>query len=88
MSLALSGARERSQGNLIVPIGLRAGTIATSFILQSGGFLTYNPTSPAWIAGSRPLQPFSGVVGLAVSLTLAFILYPIHSPETKLQKYY
>ncbi|XP_019100015.1 PREDICTED: uncharacterized protein LOC104779638 isoform X1 [Camelina sativa] len=87
LSLALAGARARSQGNLIVPIGLRAGTIATSFLLQSGGFLTYNPSSPAWIAGSRPLQPFSGVVGLGVSLALALILYPRHSPETKMQKY-
>ncbi|EOA26144.1 hypothetical protein CARUB_v10019580mg [Capsella rubella] len=87
LSLALAGARERSNGNLIVPIGLRAGIIATSFILQSGGFLTYNPNSPAWIAGSRPLQPFSGVVGLMVSLALAFILYPRYSPGTKMQKY-
>ncbi|KAG7558581.1 CAAX prenyl protease 2 [Arabidopsis thaliana x Arabidopsis arenosa] len=87
LSLALAGARERSQGNLIVPIGLRAGIIATSFILQSGGFLTYNPSSPVWIAGSRPLQPFSGVVGLLVSLALALILYPKPSPETKMLKY-
>lgn len=87
LSLALAGARERSQGNLIVPIGLRAGIIATSFILQSGGFLAYNPSSPVWIAGSRPLQPFSGVVGLMVSLALAIILYPKPSPETKMLKY-
>ncbi|XP_024012596.1 uncharacterized protein LOC18018807 isoform X2 [Eutrema salsugineum] len=87
LSLGLAGARERSQGNLIVPIGLRTGMIAASFILHTGGFLTYNPSSPVWIAGTRPLQPFSGVVGLVVSFGLALVLYPRHSPETKMQKY-
>ncbi|KFK33841.1 hypothetical protein AALP_AA5G066800 [Arabis alpina] len=87
LSLGLAGARERSQGNLIIPVGLRTGIIAASFILYTGGFLTYNPSSPVWIAGTRPLQPFSGGVGLAVSLALAFILYPRYSPETKIQKY-
>ncbi|CAN7034795.1 unnamed protein product [Brassica oleracea var. botrytis] len=87
LSLGLAGARERSQGNLIVPIGLRTGIIATSFVLHTGGFVTYNPSSPAWIAGTRPLQPFSGVVGFVVSAALALILYPRPSPETKRQKY-
>ncbi|KAL0735721.1 hypothetical protein Bca4012_011931 [Brassica carinata] len=87
LSLGLAGARERSQGSLIVPIGLRTGIIATSFILHTGGFLTYNPSSPVWIAGTRPLQPFSGVVGFVVSAALALILYPRPSPETKMQKY-
>ncbi|KAJ0243660.1 hypothetical protein HA466_0196870 [Hirschfeldia incana] len=86
LSLGLAGARERSQGSLIVPIGLRTGIIATSFILHTGGFLTYNPSSPSWIAGTRPLQPFSGVVGFVVSAALALILYP-RPPETKMQKY-
>uniref|UniRef100_A0A1J3I0Z5 Embryogenesis-associated protein EMB8 n=1 Tax=Noccaea caerulescens TaxID=107243 RepID=A0A1J3I0Z5_NOCCA len=87
LSLALAGARERSQGNLIVPIGLRTGMIAASFVLHTGGFLTYNPSSPVWIAGKRPLQPFSGVVGLGVAFALALVLYPRPSPETKIQKY-
>ncbi|XP_013667524.2 uncharacterized protein LOC106371951 isoform X2 [Brassica napus] len=87
LSLGLAGARERSQGSLIVPIGLRTGIIATSFVLHTGGFVTYNPSSPAWIAGTRPLQPFSGVVGFVVSAALALILYPRPPPETKMQKY-
>ncbi|CAH8362180.1 unnamed protein product [Eruca vesicaria subsp. sativa] len=86
LSLGLAGTRERSQGSLIVPIGLRTGIIATSFILHTGGFLTYNPSSPVWIAGTRPLQPFSGVVGFVVSAALALILYP-RPPETMMQKY-
>ncbi|CAA7024756.1 unnamed protein product [Microthlaspi erraticum] len=86
LSLALAGARERSQGNLIVPIGLRTGMIAASFVLHTGGFLTYNPSSPVWTAGKRPLQPFSGVVGLGVAFALALVLYPRPSPETKIQK--
>lgn len=87
LSLALAGARERSQGNLIVPIGLRTGMIAASFVLHTGGFLTYNTSSPVWIAGKRPLQPFSGVVGLGVAFALALVLYPRPPPETKIQKY-
>ncbi|CAA7051576.1 unnamed protein product [Microthlaspi erraticum] len=84
--LSADRARERSQGNLIVPIGLRTGMIAASFVLHTGGFLTYNPSSPVWTAGKRPLQPFSGVVGLGVAFALALVLYPRPSPETKIQK--
>mgnify|MGYP004716473641 FL=1 len=76
MSLGLAGARQRSQGSLSLPIGLRAGIIVSSFILQRGGFLTYSPSLPNWLCGSHPFEPFSGIVGIAFSLALAIILYP------------
>ncbi|KAL0374620.1 UNVERIFIED_CONTAM: hypothetical protein Sradi_3377700 [Sesamum radiatum] len=76
LSLSLSGARQRSQGSLSLPIGLRTGILVSNFILRTGGFLTYQPNFPLWLTGGHPFQPFSGVVGLAVSLVLAVILYP------------
>ncbi|KAG6428532.1 hypothetical protein SASPL_112784 [Salvia splendens] len=76
LSISLSGARQRNQGSLSIPIGLRAGIMASNFILRTGGFLSYQPTYPLWVAGVRPFKPFSGVVGLAFSLVLVAILYP------------
>ncbi|XP_058756763.1 uncharacterized protein LOC131629977 isoform X2 [Vicia villosa] len=78
LSLSLSGARQRNRGSLSIPIGLRAGMLASTFILQKGGYLTYNYKGniPLWIIGSHPFQPFSGLVGLVFCLSLAIILYP------------
>ncbi|KAK7265485.1 hypothetical protein RJT34_33105 [Clitoria ternatea] len=78
LSLSLSGARRRNGGSLSIPIGLRAGMMASTFILQKGGFLTYhnNGNLPLWIIGTHPFQPFSGIVGLIFSLSLAILLYP------------
>ncbi|TXG61704.1 hypothetical protein EZV62_013067 [Acer yangbiense] len=76
LSLALAGARQRCQGSLFPSIGLHAGIMASSFVLQAGCFLAYNPSFPLWVTGTHPFQPFTGVVGLAFSLLLAIILYP------------
>ncbi|XP_021804871.1 uncharacterized protein LOC110749150 isoform X1 [Prunus avium] len=76
LSLSLSGARQRNQGSLSIPIGFRAGIMASSFILQKGGFLTYQASFPHWIMGTHPFQPFSGLTGFAFSLFLALILHP------------
>ncbi|KAK3013607.1 hypothetical protein RJ639_009310 [Escallonia herrerae] len=76
LSLALAGARQKSQGSLSVPIGMRAGIMASSFVLQTGGFLAYQPNFPLWVAGTHPFQPFSGIIGVAFALLLALILYP------------
>ncbi|MCD9640082.1 hypothetical protein HAX54_025113 [Datura stramonium] len=75
LSLALAGVRQRSQ-SLFLPIGLRSGILASSYILHTGGFLTYQPKFPPWFMGSYPAQPFSGVVGIAFALSLAILLYP------------
>ncbi|XP_057767762.1 uncharacterized protein LOC130988029 [Salvia miltiorrhiza] len=76
LSICLSGTRQRSQGSLSLPIGLRAGIVASNFILRTGGFLSYRSTFPLWIAGVRPFKPFSGVVGFAFALVLVAIFYP------------
>lgn len=76
LSLSLAGARQRNRGSLSIPIGLRAGIIASSYILQRGGFLTYRADSPLWIIGTHQFQPFSGLTGFAFALFLAIILYP------------
>ncbi|KAF9680350.1 hypothetical protein SADUNF_Sadunf06G0112100 [Salix dunnii] len=82
-SLALAGFRQRSEGSLSIPIGLRTGIMASSFVLQTGGVLTYKPSYPVWVTGTPQLQPFSGAIGLAVSLLLAVILYPRQPLEEK-----
>ncbi|KAF3439736.1 hypothetical protein FNV43_RR18014 [Rhamnella rubrinervis] len=76
LSLSLAGARQLAQGSLSVPIGMRAGIMASSFILQKGGFLTYKPNLPLWVTGTQPFQPFTGIIGFAFSLLLALFLYP------------
>lgn len=88
LSLCLAGSRQRCEGSLSLPIGLRAGIMATSFILKKGGFLTYQPNFPLWLTGTHSFQPFSGIVGLAISLLLAIVLYPSQQPllGKKIQK--
>lgn len=81
--MSLAGARQRNQGSLSIPIGLRAGIIASSYILQRGGFLTYRADSPLWISGTHQFQPFSGLTGFAFALFLAIILYPTVPLPTK-----
>lgn len=76
LSLALAGIRQRNDGKLSIPIGLRTGIMASTFILQTGGFLIYKPNFPLWVTATYPFQPFSGLVGLAFALLLAIILYP------------
>ncbi|XP_061361617.1 uncharacterized protein LOC133305413 isoform X2 [Gastrolobium bilobum] len=85
LSLSLSGARQRNGGSLSIPIGLRTGMMASTFILQKGGFLTYNNKGnfPLWIIGSHPFQPFSGLVGLLFSLSLAILLYPRQTSQKR-----
>uniref|UniRef100_A0A2P2MXW8 CAAX prenyl protease 2/Lysostaphin resistance protein A-like domain-containing protein n=1 Tax=Rhizophora mucronata TaxID=61149 RepID=A0A2P2MXW8_RHIMU len=82
LSLALATFRQRSKGSLSIPIGLRTGLMASSFVLHTGGFLIYNPNAPVWLTGTHPFQPFSGVVGLAFSSILAVSLYRRQSIKT------
>ncbi|XP_030488681.2 uncharacterized protein LOC115705482 isoform X1 [Cannabis sativa] len=83
LSLSLSGVRQKAQGCLSVPIGIRAGILASSFVLQTGGFLTYKPNFSLWLTGTQPFQPFTGLSGFAFSLLMALILYPRQPMQTK-----
>ncbi|XP_058215427.1 uncharacterized protein LOC131326609 isoform X2 [Rhododendron vialii] len=76
LSMALAGAQERSQGSLSIPVGLRSGIMASGFVLQKSGILTYQANYPMWVTSTDPLQPFSGLVGLAFGLLVAIILHP------------
>ena len=88
-SLALAGIRQRNDGRLSIPIGLRTGIMASSFFLQTGGFLIYKKVNnyPLWVTATYPFQPFSGLVGLAFALLLAIILYPRQPLPQKKLKY-
>ena len=83
LSLGLAGAYQRCESSLSIPIGLRAGIMASSFVLQKGGFLTYKSNFPLWVTGAHPFQPFSGVVGFAFALVMATVLYPTQPPQNK-----
>ncbi|KAK7347913.1 hypothetical protein VNO80_22455 [Phaseolus coccineus] len=85
LALSLSGARQRNGGSLFIPIGLRTGMMASTYMLQKGGFLTYHNTGnlPFWIIGSHPFQALSGLVGLLFSLSLAILLYPRQTLQRK-----
>ncbi|XP_012443125.1 uncharacterized protein LOC105767998 isoform X1 [Gossypium raimondii] len=83
LSLALSGIRQRNEGSLSVPIGLRTGIMASSFVLQTSGFPIYKANHPLWVTEACPFQPFSGVVGVAFALLLATIVYPRQPLEHK-----
>uniref|UniRef100_A0A6P3Z3C9 uncharacterized protein LOC107406661 isoform X1 n=2 Tax=Ziziphus jujuba TaxID=326968 RepID=A0A6P3Z3C9_ZIZJJ len=85
LSLSLAGARQTTEGSLAVPVGMRAGILASSSILQRGGFLNYKPNLPLWITGTHPFQPFSGVIGFAFSLLLALFLYPRQPLQKKVK---
>lgn len=76
LSLALAGAKQRGEGNLSLPIGLRTGILTANFVLQTGGFLTYQLNAPFWLTGIHPWQTFGGIVGLTFCVALAILLYP------------
>ncbi|ONK66041.1 uncharacterized protein A4U43_C06F3560 [Asparagus officinalis] len=82
LSLALFGMKQRTQGNLSASIGMRVGIMTTNFILQTGGFLTYWPKTPLWLASTHPWHPFDGAVGLGSCAILAILFYP-KPPQTK-----
>ncbi|MFS7982800.1 hypothetical protein Hanom_Chr10g00967061 [Helianthus anomalus] len=81
LSVGLAGVRQRCQGRLSLPIGLRAGIMASTFLLKEAGLLSYQQHSyPLWVTGGDPFQPFNTIVGLAVAFLWAAILYP-RQPE-------
>ncbi|ERN05508.1 uncharacterized protein LOC18433688 [Amborella trichopoda] len=84
LSLAMSGAKERSKGSLCLAIGIHTGLLVTNFILQTIGIFTYRPDTPIWVTGSCPWHPFGGAFGLSLSAILAIILYPRQRVPRKL----
>lgn len=76
LSLALSGVKQRDHGSLYIPIGVRSGTMLTSFLIQILGFITYRSSTPFWLVGTHFRHPFDGAVGLSFCIMLAIFLYP------------
>ncbi|MQL69111.1 hypothetical protein Taro_001426, partial [Colocasia esculenta] len=76
LSLALFGAKQRGDGTLFLPIGIRTGIITTNFVVQTGGFLYYKSATPFWLASIHPSRPFDGIVGLGINILIAVLLFP------------
>lgn len=76
LSIALSGAKAKGNGNLALPIGLHAALITGNFIMQTGGFIRYSSNAPGWLTGSYVGHPFGGALGLSSVAILALLLYP------------
>ncbi|KAL5728509.1 hypothetical protein ACHQM5_001584 [Ranunculus cassubicifolius] len=76
LSIALAGLKQRNEGSLSIPIGMRAGILFSSFIVRTSRYITYHSGYPLWLAGAKPMQPFDGVVGLLFCVVLAVVLYP------------
>ncbi|KAL6656062.1 hypothetical protein ACP70R_006888 [Stipagrostis hirtigluma subsp. patula] len=49
LSLVLFGLKQRTQGKLAAPIGLRSGIMTASYLIQSSGFIVYKPETPFWM---------------------------------------
>ncbi|XP_020396848.1 uncharacterized protein [Zea mays] len=76
LSLVLFGLRQRTQGKLAAPIGLRSGIMTASYLIQSSGVLTSKPETPFWMISTYHLHPFDGVIGLSICSLLAIFFFP------------
>uniref|UniRef100_A0A1D1Y654 UPF0750 membrane protein yitE n=3 Tax=Anthurium amnicola TaxID=1678845 RepID=A0A1D1Y654_9ARAE len=83
LSLALFGAKQRGNGSLLLPIGIRTGIMTANFVVQTGGFLTYRSATPFWLASTHPWHPFDGAVGLGICILMAVFLYPRRPTQGK-----
>ena len=89
LSIALSGARAKSNGNLSASIGLHAGLIAANFLIEAGRFVKFNLNAPSLFTGAYAGHPFAGAIGFGFIAILAALLYPWNrNPEAqKLQTF-
>ncbi|KAL6846192.1 hypothetical protein ACP4OV_023640 [Aristida adscensionis] len=52
LSLVLFGLKQRTQGKLAAPVGLRSGIMTASYLIQSSAVITYKPETPFWMDAS------------------------------------
>jgi len=76
LSLVLFGLKQRTQGKLAAPIGLRSGIMTASYLIQSSGVLTPKPETPFWMISTCRLHPFDGVIGLSICSLLVIFFFP------------
>lgn len=76
LSLVLFGLKQRTQGKLAAPIGLRSGIMTTSYLIKSSGAIMSKPETPLWMISTYHLHPFGGVIGLSICSLLAILFFP------------
>lgn len=76
LSLVLFGLKQRTQGKLAAPIGLRSGIMTASYLIQSSGIITSKHETPSWMISTYHLHHFDGVIGLSIWALLAIIFFP------------
>ncbi|KAL5201549.1 hypothetical protein ABZP36_035903 [Zizania latifolia] len=76
LSLVLFGLKQRTQGKLAAPIGLRSGIMTANFLIQSTGIIQSKPATPFWMISTYHLHPFDGVIGLSICALLAILFFP------------
>lgn len=76
LSLVLFGLKQRTQGNLAAPIGLRSGIMTASYLTQISGVIAFKPETPFWMVSTYHLHPFDGAIGLSICALLAIIFFP------------
>uniref|UniRef100_A0A0D9XE27 AB hydrolase-1 domain-containing protein n=1 Tax=Leersia perrieri TaxID=77586 RepID=A0A0D9XE27_9ORYZ len=76
LSLILFGLKQRTQGKLAAPIGLRSGIMTASYLIQTSGIIQSKPGTPFWMVSTYHLHPFDGVIGLSICALFAILLFP------------
>ncbi|CAL5064142.1 unnamed protein product [Urochloa decumbens] len=76
LSLVLFGLKQRTQGKLAAPIGLRSGIMTANYLIQSSRVIISKPETPFWIISTYHLHPFDGVIGLGICSLLAILFFP------------
>ncbi|KAF0913943.1 hypothetical protein E2562_025358 [Oryza meyeriana var. granulata] len=76
LSLVLFGLKQRTQGKLAAPIGLRSGIMTASYLIQTSGIIQTKPGTPFWMVSTYHLHPFDGVIGLSICALLAILFFP------------
>lgn len=76
LSLVLFGLKQRTQGNLAAPIGMRSGIMTASYLTRSSSIITFKPETPLWMISTYHLHPFDGAIGLSICALLAILFFP------------
>uniref|UniRef100_A0A453KUW9 Uncharacterized protein n=1 Tax=Aegilops tauschii subsp. strangulata TaxID=200361 RepID=A0A453KUW9_AEGTS len=76
LSLVLFGLKQRTQGNLAAPIGLRSGIMTASYLTQTSRIIAFKPETPFWMISTYHLHPFDGAIGLSICALLAILFFP------------